>query len=79
MVNTISKTEKQLVDYLENQITHTIGFIKGLERGIDVLNESADYSLPNDVIDTKMEEVKDLRFRLSWLQNQKMVITNQSF
>jgi len=79
MVNTISKTEKQLVDYLENQITHTIGFIKGLERGIDVLNESADYSLPNDVIDTKMEEVKDLRFRLSWLQGQKMIITNQSF
>jgi len=79
MVNTISKTEKQLVDYLENQITHTIGFIKGLERGIDVLNESADYSLPNDVIDSKLNDINILKFRLSWLQNQKMIITNQSF
>ena len=82
----VNQNEVQLVKYLENQIVETMGFIKETERSIEILTEGdSEFSIAMDeVIQSKLDDIKSYEFRLKWLQSQlnhigKIVLQNNAF
>ena len=72
MTNTISTHETQLLDYLVNQISDTLSFIKRDERSLEIITagDTEFTKALDEVIQSKLNDISVYKFRLSWLQSQ---------
>tara|TARA_R110000822_G_scaffold61319_5_gene151818 strand:- start:3926 stop:4174 length:249 start_codon:yes stop_codon:yes gene_type:complete len=72
MANTISNHETQLLNYLVNQISDTLSFIKRDERSLEILTEGdGEFTKAVDeVIQSKLYDISVYKFRLIWLESQ---------
>ena len=74
--NIISNHEKQLINYLTNQISDTLHNIKTIEKSLDILTEGDDTFAQaiDDIIQMKIKDMSVLKFRLGWLESQLKTI-----
>jgi hypothetical protein len=74
--NIISNHEKQLINYLTNQISDTLHETRMIEKSLDILTEGDDTFAQaiDDIIQMKIKDMSVLKFRLGWLESQLKTI-----
>ena len=74
--NIISNHEKQLINYLTNQISDTLHETRMIEKSLDILTEGDDAfaQAVDDIIQMKIKDMSVLKFRLGWLESQLKTI-----